>query len=257
MNDEAADKESTPRRLEDIGTEWGLLEQAHGATDAAATARNALVLRYARAIRNYVGALVKDPADADEVAQEVLVRLLRGQFAAANPQRGRFRNMLAVAAHNLVRNYWQKKRRQAAVDLDVGALPAAELPPQAETEATAAWRQSMLDLAWKALEEYERTTSGSVAWTVLRLRAEHPADDSEQLAGRLSEKTGRTFRPTAARQQLRRARVRFAQALIEEVARGLEDPTPVRVEEELIEVGLMEYVQDFLPPDWRGGGQPR
>jgi RNA polymerase sigma factor (sigma-70 family) len=252
MSDEAADKDPTPRRLEDIATEWGLLEQAHGDADGAAAARNALVLRYARAIRNYVGALVKDPQDADEVAQEVLVRLLRGQFAAANPERGRFRNMLAVAAHNLVRNYWQKKRRQAAVDLDVGALPAAELPAEAEAQAAAAWRQSMLDLAWKALEEYEHATPGSVAWTVLRLRADHPSDDSEQLAGRLSQKIGRPVRPDAVRQQLRRARVRFAQALIDEVARGLEDPAPWRIEEELIEVGLMEYVQDFLPPDWRG-----
>jgi DNA-directed RNA polymerase specialized sigma24 family protein len=256
MTNEAADQDSTPRRLEDIATEWGLLEQAHGAADGAAAARSALVLRYARAIRNYVGALVKDPQDADEVAQEVLVRLLRGQFAAASPARGRFRNMLAVAAHNLVRNYWQKKRRQAAVDLDVGALPAADLPAEAEEQATAAWRQSMLDLAWKALEEYEHATPGSVAWTVLRLRAENPADDSDQLAKRMQRATGRPFRPDAVRQQLRRARVRFAQALVEEIARGLEDPSPPRVEEELIAVGLMEYVQDFLPADWRSN-RPR
>jgi hypothetical protein len=164
--------------------------------------------------------------------------------------------MLAVAAHNLVRNYWQRKRKQAGVDLDIGALAAPEATPEVEAEAAAAWRQSMLDLAWKALEDYERATPGSVSWTVLRLRAEHPGDDSEGLAARLSQRTGRPFRPDAIRQQLRRARVRFAQALLEEVARGLDDPTPQRVEEELIEVGLMEYVQDFLPADWRNPGQP-
>jgi hypothetical protein len=208
-------------------------------------------MRYARAIRNYVGALIKEPHDADEVAQEVLVRLLRGQFAAASPQRGRFRHMLAVAAHNLVRNYWQRRRRQAGIELDVGEFPDRS-PPEMEAEATATWRQAMLDLAWKALEEYERATPSSVAWTVLRLRAEYPSDDSESLASRLSERTGRSFRPDAVRQQLRRARLRFAEALLQEVARGLDEPTPLRVEEELIDVGLMEYVQDFLPADWRG-----
>jgi RNA polymerase sigma-70 factor (ECF subfamily) len=255
--DEPAADDPGTGRLEEIATEWGLLQQAHGGvSESAGAARNALVLRYARAIRNYVGALIKDPQGADEVAQDVLVRLLRGQFAAASPERGRFRHMLAVAAHNLVRNYWQRQRRQAGVDLDVGALAAPETTPQIEAQATASWRQSMLDLAWKALADYEQATPGSVACTVLRLRAQYPGDDSERLAERLSELTGRPFRPAAVRQQLRRARVRFAQALLEEVARGLEDPTPERVEEELIEVGLMEFVQDFLPADWRKRGQP-
>jgi RNA polymerase sigma factor (sigma-70 family) len=242
-------------RLEEIGTEWGLLEQAHEETGAAGAARNALVERYARAIRNYVGGLVKDPQDADEVAQELLVRLLRGQFAAANPERGKFRRMLATAAHNLVRTYWVRKRRRAGVDLDVDALAAAEEPAPDEAEAVAGWRQAMLDLAWKALEEYERSHAATVPWTVLKMRAEHPHDDSEQLAARLTEQTGRPFRPEAVRQQLRRARVRFAQALWAEVARGLDDPGPERVEEELIEVGLMEYVQDFLPPQYRSRRQ--
>jgi DNA-directed RNA polymerase specialized sigma24 family protein len=250
MTDEPA-ADPDPGRLEEIGTEWGLLEQAHEDSGAAGAARNALVMRYARAIRNYVGGLVRDPQDADEVAQEVLVRLLRGQFAAASPERGQFRRMLATAARNLARTHWVRKRRRAGADVDVEAL-AVEGPPD-ETKAVAGWRQAMLDLAWKALEDYERGHQGTVPWTVLKLRAEHPDDDSERLAARLSEQTGRPFRPEAVRQQLRRARVRFAQALWEEVARGLDDPAPERVEEELIEVGLMEYVQDFIPPEYRSG----
>ena len=56
--------------------------------------------------------------------------------------------------------------------------------------------------------------------------------------------------PEAARQQLRRARVKFAELLIEEIADGLEDASPDDVEEELAALGLMDYVRD-LPPDWR------
>ena len=78
------------------------------------------------------------------------------------------------------------------------------------------------------------------------LRADHPDDDSEQQAARLSQATGKTFRADAARQQLRRARARFAELLLEEIARTLDQPTPERVQEELIELGLMDYVRDFL-----------
>src|SRR5262249_23823131 len=105
MADPPADRDPVPGRLDEIGTEWGLLQQAHQAGEGAAAPRNALVIRYARAIRNYVGALVSEPQDADEVTQDLLVRLLRGRFAAASPERGRFRRMLAVAARNLVRNH--------------------------------------------------------------------------------------------------------------------------------------------------------
>jgi DNA-directed RNA polymerase specialized sigma24 family protein len=243
-------------RLDEIPTRWSLLRLAHRETIASAgPARNALVLRYARAIRNFVGALVKDPHDADEVAQEVVHRLLRGQFAAASPERGSFRRMLAVAAHNQARTLWARKRRQEGVPTDFDQLADDPIGSALEEEGVSAWRQALLELAWRSLEEYERTHPGSVTYSVLRLRADFPDDESDQLAARLSEKTGRKFRPEAARQQLRRARVRFAQALLEEVARGLEGPTPERVEEELIDVGLMPYVQDFLPEDWRTRGE--
>src|SRR5215467_9141490 len=118
-----------------------------------------------------------------------------------------------------------------------------------DDQLLATWRRSLLDMTWSALEEYQRAHKGSVSFTLLRLRADFPDDDSEQLAARLSDVLGRKVRADAVRQQLRRARLRFAQLLLEEVARGLDDPTPERVEEELVEIGLMDYVGDFLPPD--------
>ena len=45
--------------------------------------------------------------------------------------------------------------------------------------------------------------------------------------------------------------------LTEEIARCLDDPTPERVEEELAESGLLEYVRDFLSPAWRTRGELR
>jgi hypothetical protein len=251
-----ANERTEGEHLEEIPTLWGLLEQAHhGSVTAAGPARDALVLRYASAIRRYVGSLLHHEQDADEVAQDVIVRLLRGQFAAAHPERGSFRRMLMVATHNLVRTHWSRKQRRAALGLDNLDLAADPEPSALEEQGTATWRQTVLDMAWKALEEYERAHPGCIAWTLLRMRAEHPEESSEQLASRLSHETGKPFRADALRQQLRRSRVRFARALLEEVARSLDEPTPERVEEELIAIGLMEYVQPFLPPRWRSHGE--
>lgn len=55
---------------------------------------------------------------------------------------------------------------------------------------------------------------------------------------------------TVARQMLRRARLRFAEALVDEVARGLADPSPGGVADELAQLGLLDHVKDFLPADW-------
>jgi RNA polymerase sigma factor (sigma-70 family) len=248
--------DTTPNRLDQIPTQWSLLRIAHrNSVTGAGEARNALVLRYAAAIRNFVGALVHNDYDADEVAQEVVVRLLRGQFASASPERGSFRRMLMVATHNLVRTYWSRQKRQASSDLDLGAIAGQREDLALEKECLASWKQAVLDMAWKSLEEYQRQTPGNVSFTVLRLRADFPDDDSDQLAARLSAAAGKSCRADAMRQQLRRARVRFAQILLEEIARGLDDPSPERVEEELIETGLMPYVQDLLPADWRARGE--
>jgi hypothetical protein len=254
MSDER-DRGEAGARLDEIATRWSLLRLAHADFSAAGTARDALVLRYNKAIRNFIGALVKDPNDADDVAQELVVRLARGQFAAASPERGSFRRMLAVAARNLVRTLWARKKRASGAPVDLGVLANEPSESAIDEEGQRAWRKAMLDLAWGALEEYERGHRGSISWTLLRLRADHPDDDMDQLAARLAGKIGRALKPEAVRQQLRRARVRFAQALLEEVARGLSDPTPERVEEELTDAGLLSYVQDLLPPDWRTRGE--
>ena len=254
MNVRREDETNSPRRLDQIPTEWSLLRLAHDNPSTVGEARNTLVRRYAKAIRNYVGALVREPQDADEVAHDVVVKLLRGAFASADPKRGRFRDLLTVATHNTVRTYWSKKLSRPRNDVDLSNVADRDGPDPAAEDELVVWRGAVLDLAWKALEKYERSHAGSISWTVLRLRADFPDDDMDQLASRLTEKTGRPFQAAALRQQLRRARLRFAQALLEEVAAGLDDPTPERVEEELREVGLFPYVSDFLPPDWRTSG---
>jgi hypothetical protein len=91
---------------------------------------------------------------------------------------------------------------------------------------------------------------------VLRLVLDHPEDDSEALAARISDSLGHPVRADAFRKQLSRARRVFARLLVIEVTRTLDYATPEKVEEELTELGLMRYVRRFLPPDWRLRGWP-
>ena len=83
---------------------------------------------------------------------------------------------------------------------------------------------------------------------ILRLTLEHPDDDSEGLARRLAERTGKPCKGDNLRQLVHRARRKFAESLVEEVRQTLDDPTPARIEEELSEVGLMPFVRGVLPP---------
>jgi RNA polymerase sigma factor (sigma-70 family) len=228
-----------PSRLEAISTRWSLLRQARsGGEEASGDARLGLVLRYRSAVFRYVEAMIRDPHDAEDVAQNVMVRLLEGDFAGADPSRGRFRDLLKTAIRNMVRNHWSRQKRRKTVDFDV-----AEVEGQTDDRQwLASWRTAVMDIAWKALQQEQRTRPGSQAYTVLKLRAEHPEDSSDQLAERLSKKTGTPIRPDALRQKLRRSRARFADLLIAEIANGLADPTPQGIEEELGNLGLLELL---------------
>jgi len=236
-------------RLDAISTRWSLLRQARGDTSSSAEARQALVLRYSPAVRRYVRAMVRNADDAEDLAQDAVLRLLSGDFAGADPQRGRFRDLLKVAVRNMVRNYWEKQKRRRTVDLDVATLDDDREP--ADDPWLGSWRRSVLELAFKALQQEDRQRPGSLAYTLLRMRADHPDDSSEQLAARLSKKTGTPIRADALRQKLRRARLQFADRLIAEIAGSLGDPTPERIEEELVALGLLEMVRDLLPADWK------
>ncbi|WP_020468828.1 RNA polymerase sigma factor [Zavarzinella formosa] len=241
-------------RLDAITTRWSLIRQAHsdGKTRDAETARGVLVLRYAKAVRGYVGGMLKNREDADELAQEVVVRLLKGDFAGADPTRGRFRDLLKTAARNMVRNHWEKQSRRRPVDADLGTVAES-------TAATdpwlASWQKTVLDHVWAALREVEKANPKNPAHTLMKLRTDFPNDSSEQLADKLGKKLGATIRADTCRQILRRGRLKFAELLIEEVTLGLDDPNPGRIEEELAALELLDYVRDFLPADWKQRGE--
>lgn len=239
-----------PQRLDALTTRWSLVRRAHGESVVSSDqARSELVLRYSASIRKYIRAIVRDDDKGDELAQDAVVRLLSGDFAGADPARGRFRDLLKVAVRNMVRNEWAKENRRRVADVDVNQI--GNVSSEDDAAWVSGWRQNALDLAWGALENFERTQPASSAYTLLRLRAAFPDATSDELARKLSDRIGQPVSSEATRQKLRRARVKFAELLIEEIADGLEETSPDEVESELQALELFEYVRDLLPPDWK------
>ena len=237
-------------RLDGIETRWSLLRQsALTGAESSEQARQTLVLRYAPAIRGYCRAILGTDDGADELSQDVVVRMLKGDFGGADPDRGRFRDLLRTAIRNMARNHWKKESRRshnALVEESVEGSEDESVDPWLDQ-----WRTTILDNTWQELQAWQQQHEGSCLYSVLRLRTENPGDSSEELAARVSEAIGREINASTARQNLKRARGKFTEFLINEVVDGLDRPDKSRVHDELIALGLWDLVKDALPEQWR------
>src|SRR5439155_6792698 len=107
------------------------------------------------------------------------------------------------------------------------------------------WRDELLGRAWNALQAYEQE-QGQPFYTLLRFRADHPDLPSAQMAEQLSGPLGKPLTAVGVRKTLERARDRFADLLLEEIAQGVADPSRERLEEELIDLQLLEHCKSAL-----------
>ena len=241
--------------LGNMQTQWSMIRKAHQASivgESSAAARQSLVMRYAPAIRHFVQVVVRDPSLADELSQDAIVRVLKGDFAGADPSRGRFRDLLKTAIRNMARNYWAKENRRSSADFDLSLLDDDNQEVEKQDEKwTAQWRENVLSNVWDKLLSWQDSQPNSVAHTLLKLRSDFPKASATELAAEVSTSVGREFKPANTRQLLRRARVKFVEILVAEVADGLESPTPEDLKEELVALGLFASVQDLLPADWK------
>jgi RNA polymerase sigma-70 factor (ECF subfamily) len=234
------------QRLSQINTRWSEIFQAHqGTGDAAASAQLALMKRYGGAIYRYLVASLRDPDLADDLAQEFAYRFLRGDFRRADPQRGRFRDFVKTAVLNLIVDYHRRQKSRPR------PLPPEELEPVAPAAGpdhpafVESWRNELLERTWEVLARLQQQT-GQPFHTVLRFRAEHPDLRSAQMAEQLTASLGRPVTADWVRQTLHRARGKFADFLLDEVEQSLEGPTREAVEQELSELGLLDYCQPAL-----------
>jgi len=231
--------------LSQIETRWSLVMQANQVGgDTASAAQRELLERYAGAVHRYLLRVTRDPEVAADLAQEFALRFLRGGFHRADPTRGRFRNYVKSAVMNLVIDaHRQEKNRPCPLpDGGDGLYAPIEDLAELDRQFLDCWRDEVLRRAWDRLAAHQRD-AGQPFHTVLRFRADNPTLRSQEIADRLSVLLKKPVTAGWVRQNLRRARDRFVTLVQDEVAHSLNNPTPEERDEELMNLGLWDYVR--------------
>lgn len=234
--------ESGPKSvLDEISTRWAQIGDPMQ-----------FVMRYGTAIRKYLVAILDRVEDAAEVEQEFLTKMVEHRFAGANPDQGKFRKYLKAAVRNAALMHIRRQRTAKKLESDYAEhLEATGGQSTADTEYLDAWRRCVIDRVFTAMHREERAARDNSFYTVLRTFLDHEGEDSAAHAARASQSLGRPLKPENFRKQLSRARRRFAELLVHEVALTVQLRSPETVEDELIETGLLDVIRDFLPPDWQ------
>jgi RNA polymerase sigma factor (sigma-70 family) len=239
--------EPTPH-LSRISTRWDLLFQAHlGKGEAAAKAQEALLRRYWGAIYRYLLAVVREPNVAEDLAQEFALRFVSGAFKRADPELGRFRDFVKKALYHLVVDFQRREQGRPRPLPPDAVSPAGSLGEMdsADQKFIDCWRQELLRRTWEGLAAVE-AKGGNLFHTVLRWRVENPETPSTQLAEKLEAQFGKPVKQGTIRVTLHRARERFADLLIDEVARSLQTSDVAQMEQELIDLDLLAYCAPAL-----------
>jgi RNA polymerase sigma-70 factor (ECF subfamily) len=229
-------------RLSRIATHWSLVREAHGdMTGVAIEARRRLLEHYGGSVHRYLLGAVRDADAADELSQEFALRLLRGDFWRVAPERGRFRDYLKTVLMNLTNDHFDSlKRRPNALSDSAVAAVFADAPGDAPS-FDECLRDAILARTWAALALDQPRYHA-----VLLLRVDHAELSSTELAEQLSATTGERWTSDTARKTLERARTRFADLLLDEVAASLDCSDTDDLREALVELDLLKHCQSAL-----------
>lgn len=238
-----------PEHLSRISTIWSMVFEAHGDdTEAVRAAQNQMMERYSATVYRYLLRVLGDMDAADEVFQEFALRVVRGGFRHANPERGRFRDYVKIAVLRLVTDY-RRRQRASNVPLDAQQIEALAVQDQSELNLDQTFleshRDELLSRAWAALKSHEVET-GQPFFSVLDYRARHSGATSEQMAAELNSQLKRELTAANLRKILQRAREKFAEILLKLVAESLGTGEVDQLEQELIELGLQPYCRTAL-----------
>lgn len=236
-------RETPDERLSRISTQWTLIFQAHaGKQDAAAAAQNALMQRYGGAVHRYLIGALRDADAAAELSQEFALRFIRGDFRRADPERGRFRDYVRVSLSRLVSEHHRARKRQPVLLAPDAPEPAMEDSSfDADCAFLASWREELLERTWQALAE-----ANAPYHAVLVHRIDNPDSSSAQMAGQLAGRLGKDVNAAWVRKTLQRAHDKFADLLLDEVARSLGTGAPEPLRDELQELDLLKYCGSAL-----------
>ena len=137
------------------------------------------------------------------------MRIVRGDFRNANPEKGRFRDLLKSALYHLIIDHHKRRQRQMAqLGHDAPEPSADESMWASDREFMTTWRTNLLNQTWQALADEERRSSRPLH-TVLFFRAGNPELRSTDMALELSKQLGKEVTGEWVRQWL----VRLAASL--------------------------------------------
>ena len=232
-----------------VETLWPLLEQAHGggSPEEIRAAQEAILERYRPAIYRYLLACLGDANKADQLISDFYLKFLRGDFRNANPEKGRFRDLLKSALCHLIADYHNQEKRKPRQFAEDGPEPVAPFDSTLESDRQflESWRADLLNKTWERLAEEERKT-GKPLHTVLHFKADHTDLRSAEMAEKLSQRLGKDITADWVRKWLSRGRDRFAELLLQEVEASIRNPTPELVEQELIDLDLFRFCKSAL-----------
>jgi hypothetical protein len=80
----------------------------------------------------------------------------------------------------------------------------------------------------------------------LQLRTEQPLLSSAALAEQLNGRLGKSYTVDGVRQALHRAREKFTDLLLGEVVQSLTDASAENLEQELLDLGLLDYCRSAI-----------
>ncbi len=231
------------QHLSRIATQWALVVNAHGeSAEGVVVVRRKLLDHYSPAVYRYLLGAVRDPDVAEELSQDFALRLMRGDFRRANPERGRFRDYVKRTLGNLVNDHFRSRRRRPEPldELTLAAVSAADSTPAAVSFEDCL-RDVVLERTWQALESVQPQYH-----SVLLLRVEQSGLSSSDMAERRTAATTEHWTADRARKTLERARAKFADLLLDEVSSSLDCADSDELGEALVDLDLLRYCRKAL-----------
>ena len=202
--------------------------------------------RYAPVVHRYLLGAVRDADAASDLFQEFALRFLRGDFCGAEEKRGRYRDFLKGVLYHLIVDHHRRRskspiplpeRFDLAEDIDLEFSDGKQFVND--------WRRELLSRSWNALSDFEQ--QNAQPWhALLQFRVSHGELRSAELAAQFSQHLGKTVSADWVRQNLHRAREKFAALLVDEVLQTLHQPTLEQLELELIDLEVIEYCRPVL-----------
>jgi RNA polymerase sigma factor (sigma-70 family) len=150
----------TRAHLQFPSTSWDLLADASRRGEHSATALNEFAERYYAAVRAFIAAIARNPADADDLTQRFFeIVVLSGRLLPrADPLKGSFRPYLKQAIRNFLVDEYRRGAREVTPDIRPDGLEGGwnsvvtGPSPGPDDELLRAWARSLVAMAVARLE---------------------------------------------------------------------------------------------------------